>query len=430
MLLYSSMLAAVLVLGAPYWLARMITSGRYRAGLLGRLGRVPAELLKLRGQRIAWVHAVSVGETMAASRLIAELKERLPDCVIVVSTTTQTGQRLARERLAGIPVFYMPLDFAFSVRRYLHALQPKLVVLMESELWPRLLVECGRREIPVAVVNARVSDRSLPRYLRLRVLWKPLFERLSLVLAQSDENAARLKQIGVPAERVRVSGNLKYDIRAAGTSVMASQIAVNLPSEPTILVAGSTLEGEEKLLLEAWPQILRETPDAVMVLAPRHPERFAAVGAMAEAAGFTLLRATEFREQPRKIAPGGIFLLNTIGDLASMYSLGTVAFVGGSLVRGGGHNPLEPARFRVPVVMGPSFENFREIVEAMQAAEAIRIVEPAELAQALLHMFAHRDEAQETGRRGQRVFETQAGATGQTVDALLGLVQAEAVHTR
>jgi len=181
MLLYSAMLAVVLVVGAPYWLLRMATSGRYRAGLMGRLGRIPAGLREaVAGRRVIWVHAVSVGEVMAATRLIAELTERLPGWVIAVSTTTETGQKLARERLKGLPVFYMPLDFRFAVRRYLEVLRPEMVVLMESEFWPRLMRECAGSGISIAVVNARVSDRSLPRYLRLRALWRPLLQHVAL----------------------------------------------------------------------------------------------------------------------------------------------------------------------------------------------------------------------------------------------------------
>jgi len=430
MWLYSAMLAAVLVLGAPYWLLRMATSGRYRAGLMGRLGRLPAGLREAAaGKRVVWVHAVSVGEVMAAARLIAELRERLPGWVIAISTTTETGQKLARERLKDSPVFYMPLDFAFSVRRYLGVLQPEMVVLMESELWPRLMRECERAGIPIAVVNARVSDRSLPRYLRLRALWRPLLRDVSLFLAQSAENAERLRRIGAPAERVRVSGNLKYDVRTAGTNAMASLIAEWLPAEAAVVVCGSTLEGEERMLLDAWRSVTAKVANAVMVLAPRHPDRFKAAAALV-ASEFGLKRATEFREQPVQISAGDVFLLDTIGDLASVYSLGTIAFVGGSLIASGGHNPLEPAQFGVPVVVGPSFENFREIVDAMRAKDAILVAEPQELTNALCGLLEHRVEARAMGERGQQVFETQAGATRRTVDALVELLEERVVSGR
>ena len=420
---YSALLLTVLVLGAPYWLLRMATSGRYRAGLAGRLGWVPKRLrAAVAGREVVWVHAVSVGEVMAATQLIRELSAARPEWLIAVSTTTATGQRLAKERLPESPVFYLPLDFAFVVRRYLRVLQPKLLVLMESELWPNLILECTRAGVPMAVVNARVSDRSFPRYIRLRRLWRPLLEKISLFLAQSEETAERLVRMGAPRDRVRVTGNLKYDLREGRESSLVAMLRARLPAGAKVIVCGSTLEGEEKILLAAWSTVLAEEPEAVMVLAPRHPDRFAAVAGMVEGSGFTVLRASEFRERPQPVAAGSIFLLDTIGDLAAMYALGTVAFVGGSLVPSGGHNPLEPARFAVPVLMGSSFENFREIVRVLQGHNAIRIVSTAAFADTLVAMLHHIDEAQAMGRRGREVFDAQAGATARTVQVLTALL--------
>jgi len=420
---YSALLLTVLVLGAPYWLLRMATSGRYRAGLAGRLGWVPKRLrAAVAGREVVWVHAVSVGEVMAATQLIRELSAARPEWLIAVSTTTATGQRLAKERLPESPVFYLPLDFAFVVRRYLRVLQPKLLVLMESELWPNLILECTRAGVPMAVVNARVSDRSFPRYIRLRRLWRPLLEKISLFLAQSEETAERLVRMGAPRDRVRVTGNLKYDLREGRESSLVAMLRARLPAGAKVIVCGSTLEGEEKILLAAWSTVLAEEPEALMVLAPRHPDRFAAVAGMVEGSGFTVLRASEFRERPQPVAAGSIFLLDTIGDLAAMYALGTVAFVGGSLVPSGGHNPLEPARFAVPVLMGSSFENFREIVRVLQGHNAIRIVSTAAFADTLVAMLHHIDEAQAMGRRGREVFDAQAGATARTVQVLTALL--------
>jgi 3-deoxy-D-manno-octulosonic-acid transferase len=421
---YSALLLAALVVGAPYWLLRMAISGRYRAGLAGRLGLIPDALrAAVESRKVVWIHAVSVGEVMAAMQLIRELRIALPEWVIAVSTTTATGQRLAKERLPESPVFYLPLDFAYVVRRYLRVLHPSLLILMESELWPNLIEQCARSGVPMAVVNARISDRSLPRYLRLRRLWQPLLAKISVYLAQSEENAARWLRIGAPPDRVRVSGNLKYDVRAAGASALVDLLREHLPEGAPVVVCGSTLEGEEKMLLEAWPAVLAVEPHAVMVLAPRHPDRFAAVAGLVSGSGFTMLRASAFRERPVAIEPGSIFLLDTIGDLASVYSLGAVAFVGGSLIPAGGHNPLEPAQFGVPVITGPSFENFREIVDTMLLHDSIRVVASDNLSRALVAMLRNRDDAQTLGERGRTFFEARAGATARTVQALLGLMQ-------
>ncbi|MBS1801440.1 MAG: 3-deoxy-D-manno-octulosonic acid transferase [Acidobacteria bacterium] len=421
------LLAMALVVGAPWWLVRMATSGRYRAGLAGRLGVIPQALrLAVRGQRVIWLHAVSVGEVMAATELVRSLRAALPEWTIAVSTTTETGQKLARERFEGLPVFYLPLDFAFVVRRYLHLLKPELLILMESELWPNLMNECTRGGVAVAVVNTRISDRSLPRYLRLKRLWRPVLQQVSLFLAQSEENARRLVRIGAPADRVRVSGNLKYDVKAAGESPMTSLLRERLPAGAKVLVAGSTLEGEETLLLEAWRQIVEEIPGSVMVLAPRRTERFQPVAALVSASGIRATRASELRGSTEKIAPGSVVLLDTIGDLASVYSLGDVAFVGGSLVQAGGHNPLEPARFRVPIVMGPSCENFREMVEAMRAEDALRIATKDTLADDLMEMMRGGGSVRAIGERGRAIFNAQAGATARTVEALLDLMRRDA----
>ena len=426
MIVYSSLLLAVLVVGAPYWLIRMATSGRYRAGLPGRLGRVPEALrAAVAGRDVIWVHAVSVGEVLAAARLVTELKDALPGWVVAVSTTTETGQRLAATRLPESSVFYLPLDFAFSVRKYLRVLRPKMLVLMESEFWPRLIEECYNIGVPIVVANARVSDRSFPRYLRLRQIWKRFLEMISLFLAQSSETAARLINIGAPAERVRVMGNLKYDVRSGDASEMTRRIG-SLLHGARLLVAGSTLAGEEEALLAAWPAIHEAVPDAALLIAPRHPDRFDEVLELIRKCGYPFFLCSQLTAT-EPISGGTILLLDTIGDLASMYSLATVAFVGGSLVPKGGHNPLEPAQFGVPVVTGPSFENFRDVVEAMRAAEAIRIVPPESLAGTLIALLQDSDAAKALGERGRAAFQAQAGATARTVQALVALLQERSV---
>lgn len=409
---YSLALMLVLVAGAPYWLFRMITSGRYREGLGERLGVVPTRLRSQDPRRVIWVHAVSVGEVLAASRLIEELSAA--GFRVVVSTTTRTGQKLARERFGADRVFYYPLDFAFAVRAYLRALRPELLVLVESEFWPRMLAECRRAQIPVAVVNARISDRSWPRYLRLRFLWRRLLSGLALALAQSEVDAERLTAIG--ARNVRVSGNLKYDIRVPKPAAVTEALREHLHPETKVLVCGSTLPGEEEILLYVLPE------DAVTILAPRHPERFTAVAGLLRKGGAQFVLRSQWFENPQPLERGTIFLLDSIGELASVYSLASVAFVGGSLVAAGGHNPLEPAQFGVPVVMGPHYANFREIVEKLRTEDAIVIAGPAEMRAALDRLLSDESAAKAMGERGRKVFQSEAGATGRSVDALLKLI--------
>jgi 3-deoxy-D-manno-octulosonic-acid transferase len=417
----------VMVLGLPWWLVRMATSGRYRAGLAGRLGWVPREVKaagrELGGRDVVWVHAVSVGEVLAASELVKELLAA--GFGVAVSTTTQAGQELARKRFAGCPVFYMPLDFRVLMRRYLGVLRPKLVVTMESELWPNLIHQCKVAGIPLAVVNARVSDRSFPRYMRLRGVWGPLLREVSLFLAQSEETAERLRAMGVGAERVRVTGNLKYDVKAPKASAVAEGIRA-LAAGRRVIVAGSTVGrtndkevSEEEIVIQAWEGRLRREMGVLLVLAPRHTDRFGEVEALS--GKFRMVRATDLGSSA-EFSDCEVVVLNTIGDLAAVYGVADLAFVGGSLVARGGHNPLEPAQFGVPVVMGESYSNFREIVGAMREAEAIWIVEREGLEGALVEMLTDRNGAKAMGKRGRRVFEAQAGATGRTIEALMGLM--------
>jgi len=422
---YNLAMLAALILGAPWWLWKMATTHKYREGLMERLGRVPARLHM--AKPIIWLHAVSVGEVLAVSRLASELDRAFPGHQLLISTTTQTGQALARERFGANRVFYCPLDLPWAVNAYLNALQPKLLILAETEFWPNLLSGCFRRAIPVAVVNARISDRSWPRYRRLRRLWRPFLSRLSAVLAQSETDAERLRAIGCTSERVSVAGNLKFDVRAA-SEAEATRILRTKAEGLRFLVAGSTLEGEETALLESWPRLLEADPQLALVLAPRHPERFASVSALLDRSGIPWVKRSDGRALPtntlQPLAAGQIVLLDTIGELASVYSLASVAFVGGSLIPAGGHNPLEPAQFAVPIVMGPHYANFRAIADDLLAHQALRIATKEELAPEIIHLLTNPEEASAMGVRARQVFDQQAGATERCLDALQRLIPA------
>lgn len=422
---YNLALFATLLVAAPWWLFKMATTHKYRHGLFRRLGRVPTRRLCADPRPVLWLHAVSVGEVLAVSRLIAELDRVLPAYRLLVSTTTRTGQDLARQRFGRERVFYCPLDLPWAVRAYLRALRPQLLILVETEFWPNLLSGCFRRAIPVAVVNARISDRSWPRYRRLRCLWRSFLGPLGCVLAQSATDAERLRAIGCDPARVRVAGNLKFDVRAAAEAE-ATRALRRLAPGLRFVVAGSTLEGEESALVDAWPRLLSADPNLVLVLAPRHPERFASVAALLDASGRAWSRRSLWT--PQAAAPviaGHIVLLDTIGELASVYSLAAVAFVGGSLVAAGGHNPLEPAQFGVPIVMGPHYANFRAIAEDLLAHDALRIAQKDTLDAALLDLLREPGAAAALGGRARQVFEQQSGATARSVAAIRGLLSAE-----
>ena len=429
--LYSVLLLLALIVSAPWWLLEMLRHGKYRTGLSERLGTVPGRLFNQVAVNTIWIHAVSVGEVVAISRVVEELNAQLPGWRIVVSTTTDTGQRLARERFGENNVFYVPLDLPFTVRAYLRALRPKLLVLAESEFWPNLLHSARLSGASVAVVNARVSDRSLPGYLRFRTLLQRVMQDVQLFLAQSEEDAHRLVQIGAPAERVHVSGNLKFEVKLPKQSKLVSLIKATLEREEIgpVLVAGSTLDGEEAMLLETFRQVASRYPGALLVLAPRHPERFEPVASLLASSGIRYQRRSQW--DGLKPIAGGIFLLDSIGELASLYEFADLAFIGGSLVPRGGHNVLEAAQFGRPILVGPYTQNFREVIEVFRKADALCLVTPQSMTATVLRLLENDNEREALGRRAAEVMRLQLGATERTVSALLellpspGLVSAE-----
>ena len=377
-----------------------------------------------------WIHAVSVGEVLAVSRMVEELKARLPGLRVVVSTTTDTGQKLARERFGENDVFYFPLDLSWAVRAYLRALRPKLLVLAESEFWPNLLHQAHAMGVSVAVVNARVSDRSLPRYVRFRRLLRSLMSNVDVLLAQSDEDARRLVEIGAPADRVQVGGNLKFEVKAPATTPFVEAFAAALQRAEIgpVIVAGSTLEGEEGWMLGCFEAVANRYPDALLVLAPRHPERFAVAASLLEASRV----AWQLRSQWDGQAPlaGGVFLLDSIGELASLYKFTDLAFVGGSLVPKGGHNVLEAAQFGAAILVGPHTENFRDVVGIFQRAGALQVVTPESLTATVMKLLGDDAARMRLGEHALEVMRTQLGATERTVEALMALLPAEVAAVR
>ena len=416
--LYTLGLALWLLLGVPVWLWQMRRHGKHRAGLRARLGKAPEQLRHHRKAPIFWVHAVSVGEVLAVSGLVGALRTRHPRARIVVSTVTDTGQMLARQRFGAENVFYFPLDFAVAVRPYLQALRPRLVVIAETEFWPNFLRLAHASGARVAVVNARISDRSFPGYRRVRRWLARVLRNIDLLLAQTEQDRARLLAIGAPANCVLVAGNLKFDVPPPDPPPIVQQLrsALDLAEASPVIVAGSTVEGEEPLLLRAFETVLARHPRAVMILAPRHPERFNHVATMISDLGIRFWRRSEW--QPSRSIPGRVFLLDSIGELASLYALATLAFVGGSLVERGGHNILEAAQYGVPVLVGPHTENFRDIVSLFHDAGAMRVVGPAELPLVLTELAENDAERRSMGEQALKTLQAHRGATNRTLQAL------------
>jgi 3-deoxy-D-manno-octulosonic-acid transferase len=417
---YSALLAIVLVLGSPYWLYEMLRHGKYRKGLAERLGVIPARIRNL-SQRTIWIHAVSVGEVLAVGELVRELRSAFLQYRVLVSTTTDTGQRLAAERFGQDNVFYFPLDFGFAVRRWIRALQPELIIVAETELWPNFLRAARECATKVAIVNARISDRSIGGYLRAKRLIAPVLQNADLFLAQTDQDAQRLREIGAPADRVLTVGNLKYDMPPPAAPPIVDAVRRSLASAGAgpVLVCGSTVDGEEPLLLGAFTNILANFPGAVMLLAPRHPQRFDEVGRLLRELNLPFWRRSKWTDGPLR---GGVLLVDTIGELSSLYALADIAFVGGSLVPGGGHNIIEPAQHGVVIVVGNHTENFRDIVGLFQSRDAVRIVGPAELPLTLMQLLSNDAERHALGQRAAETMQSQRGATQRTIAQLKNLL--------
>jgi 3-deoxy-D-manno-octulosonic-acid transferase len=435
---YSLLLAAAMLLSLPYWLAQMLRHGKYRHGLAERLGKVPARITNAPAASSAassaarrptiWVHAVSVGEVIAVTGLVAAMRSRFTDHKILVTTTTDTGQAMARKRFGEENVFYFPMDFAFAIRPYLQTLRPELVVIAETEFWPNFLRLAHLSGARVAIVNARISDRSLPNYRRFRWALRHVLSNVDLFLTQTAHDADRLRAIGAEDTRLQVTGNLKFDAPLPAIPPIVHSLRRSLAEAGAspVLVCGSTTEGEELLLLRAFENLSVANPIAVMILAPRHPERFDSVA--------SLLQKMNMRYQRRSLwhgetLAGSVFLLDAMGELAALYALADVAFVGGSLVPRGGHNIIEPAQHGAAIVVGNHTENFRDIVELFCSRKALRIVTPAELPSVLADLLSHPEDRAALGRRALETIRSQTGATQRTLEAIEALLPASASST-
>jgi 3-deoxy-D-manno-octulosonic-acid transferase len=421
--LYSILLAVGFVLAAPWFLWRGRSSGKYLRTFRERMGRLPV-YLNVDGDLSIWIHAVSVGEVLAARPLVPVLRARFPDHRLFLSTTTMTGNAVAAKSVRGLDgLFYAPFDWPVPVRRALGILNPALLVLVETELWPNLIHEAKRRGTRVALVNGRISNRSLPRYLKVRSFLRRVLADVDAFLMQGPAHAERIEAMGAPASRVTVTGNLKFDAVEAGRP--PERLVRLLDGQPDrrrlLFVAGSTVAGEEELVLRAFHGVRERVSGASLLIAPRHPERFPAVPPLIEASGFRCVLRS--RLEPGAWKDGEVLVLDSLGELAGLYPLATVVFVGGSLVPAGGHNILEPAVAGRPVVVGPHMENFQEIADRFRAESAlVQVGTPEELGREVAALMLDEGRRRALGEKARGLVESNRGAVPKTVDALAGLL--------
>jgi 3-deoxy-D-manno-octulosonic-acid transferase len=433
--LYRILTAVGMFLLVPYYALRGWRRDEPSRALRERLGNLPPEILFRAGAkgltasaslRPVWIHAVSVGEVLAAKPLVEGLKRRFPDRAVFVSTTTETGQRLARERLqAADGVFYFPLDWIVPVRRALRAMRPALVIVMETEIWPNFLREARQQNVPVIFANARISEKSFARYNRWKFLVDGFFARVlsdaELFLAQTPEDAARLDEMGAPEGRVEVTGNLKYDGEQPDVSRFGVWLEDQIRKQERwpVLIAGSVVAEEEEAVLAAYDVVQRKWRHALLVLAPRKPDRFDAAASIAASGGWNVVRRNHLDLDAPLDENADVLVLDSIGELAGLYLLGDAVFVGGSLVPAGGHNILEPAWFAKPPVFGTSIENFRDMAAQFLAAQAgIQVSSGMQLGKVWVQLIENSALRERMGQAALKLSERNRGATARSLDRI------------
>jgi 3-deoxy-D-manno-octulosonic-acid transferase len=425
--LYTLLVLVFFAALSPYFAYQAIRYRKYIGSLPQRLGFLPVAF-NLDGDDSIWVHAVSVGEVLTARALVGDLKEQYPRLRVFLSTTTMAGQQVARRSLPGVDgVFYFPFDLGFIVERTLAVVRPRLFVMMETEIWPNLLRSCRRKGIRTLVVNGRISARSYPRYRLIRPLFRRVLADVDRFCVQGEETARRLLDLGADPARITVTGSLKFDsLQPPGVATHES--AANrvlrffrMPPGRPVIVAGSTLRGEEASVLRAFQRLRAAVGNPLLILAPRHPERFGEVERLAREEGFQTMRRSDL---PIDSGPQAeVVVLDTIGELAQLYRVATVVFVGGSLVDAGGHNILEPAVFGKPIVFGPHMQNFREIAEAFLASgAAIQVRSEAELSDTLRALLADAARRTGLGAAASAVVEANRGAKAKTLAVVAELL--------
>ena len=418
-ILYNLLLIIATVLLFPVILFKLVTVPKYRGGMTQKLGRLRKGVLKvIKGGRPIWVHAVSVGEVMAAHPLIRELKKKYPHQKLILSTVTVTGNYTARRRVPEADaVFYFPFDFPCIVRRVIRGINPQIVLVAETELWPNFFRELKLAGIPSAVINGRISPRSHKNYRKFNTFFKAVFDNVTLFCMQSEADAVRIMDIGADPAKVMVTGNLKFDQKLSSSA----SAPVTIASGKKVITAGSTHRGEEDALLEVFKHLRQKYPDLLLIIAPRHPERFDEVEGLINKAGFDCQRRTKLHGPVKDV-----LLLDTIGELRSFYYLCDIAFIGGSLVKVGGHNLLEPAAMKKPVIFSRYMFNFKEISEALlSAGGGIMVKDKTELYVQIDKLLSDKELARSIGERAFSVIEMNSGAARKTIEAVGRLIVAQ-----
>jgi len=400
----------------PLYLLR----GKFHRGFSSRLGLLPANLNL---DRPIWVHAVSVGEAVSIKGLVTQLRKAYPNKKLVISTVTATGNKIAQGLIGpGDLLIYLPLDVSFIVRHVLKRINPSLFIIAETEIWPNLISQLYKQNIPIVTVNGRISDSSYSGYSAIKYIIRPILRKVSIFLLQSDTDASRLESLGVAKEKIQVTGNLKFDINLnvgleLNTSAYRQKLMLN--AEDKLWVCGSTHAGEEKFILEAYKKLLLVYPKLKLLFAPRHPERCKDAAAVASKMKFMPIFVSSISGACPTCINNPVFILDTIGQLFNYYACADIVFVGGSLIKKGGHNILEPASLKKPIIFGPYMFNFRDITDLfMQNKAGIMVSNAQELTLKVKELLFNNLLAKDLGQRAYELILKNSGATGKNIQAI------------
>ncbi len=440
-LIYSLLLFLFLFFSSPYFLFRMVTKGKYKRGLRQRLGFIPplctgaGFIPEINNKDIIWVHAVSVGEVIAASPIIDAIRKRFPKYSFLISTVTDTGQDMAKRAISDPKeIIYFPLDFKWIVNKVLKVIQPRLFIMVETELWPNFIREAKRREIPLAVVNGRISPGSYKGYRIIKPFLKKVLSNIDLFNMQSELDKERIISLGAPEERVCTTGNVKFDglkTEIPDRERLAEELEIS--SQDLVLIAGSTHPKEEEIILDIYQKAKEEFPNLKLILAPRHPERIPEVRAICKSKNLSYICRSQITAgTPTDVGVGSpvtdyrspVILLDTIGELAKFYSLATIVFVGGSLVSVGGHNILEPAALGKPPLFGPYMHNFMESARLLkEGGGGIQVKDKEELLRNILDLLRSPEKREKIGKKAQKVIKKDQGASERIVELIGKLLE-------
>ncbi|MEW5820933.1 MAG: 3-deoxy-D-manno-octulosonic acid transferase [Cyanobacteriota bacterium] len=424
-ILYNVILICLLILLSPVWICVLLSGKKYRAGFKQKCGFLPAEIrekIKSFCKQPVWFHAVSVGETLAVIDLVKEFHCRTPDVPVIFSTVTYTGQEIAKKRLVNIAtVIYFPYDLAFITKKVINLIKPQLAIIVETEIWPSFTFELARKNIPLLLINGRLSPKSSKNYRLFRFFFSKVLENFTQLMMQAEIDANRMLEMGADKTKVTIAGNLKYDIKAKFNADDIRNLKQNLAltKDDKVIIAGSTHSGEEEILVNSYIKLKEFLPSLKLILVPRHPERHEEV--------IELLKSKELefgrRSHKDTFEKAPVFMLDTMGELSGFYSIADIAFVGGSMIQKGGHNPLEPAAYSVPVVVGPHTFNFLDITNYMiESGAAIQVKDEESFYAVLKDLLTDQNVYNNARNACLKVFDANRGATEKSLNIIYSLL--------